>query len=89
MRKIGTKNKALAFLLGLVYGYRGAHLELVLKDMEEFSEEEYKDCKVYYINRALGEVYSSMREEVTHVCVLREDKVNRKIILLIYKKSLN
>ncbi len=89
MRKIGTENKALAFILGLVYGYRGADLELVLKDIREFSEEEHNGCRIYYINRTLGEVYHSMREEVTHVCVLREDKINKKTTLFVYKNNLN
>ncbi|ADO46167.1 MAG: hypothetical protein NZ527_00165 [Hydrogenobacter thermophilus] len=88
MRRIDTKgNKALSFVLGLVYGYRNASMELVVKDIKEFSQEEHTQDTVYYINRQTGEAYSSFCDEVSHVCVIREDKINKKVVLFIYKSA--
>ncbi|MCS7171367.1 MAG: hypothetical protein NZ851_03525 [Aquificaceae bacterium] len=86
--RIETKgNKAIAFLLGLVYGYRGADLQLSVKPIEDFCAEMHKDDIVYYLNRRSGETYQELREEVTHVCVLREDKINGKVCIFIYKRK--
>ncbi|WP_340695668.1 hypothetical protein [Hydrogenobacter thermophilus] len=86
MIKIETKgNRALSFVLGLIYGYRGANFELSIKDIGSFSEEAHREDKVYYINRLSGEVNDKPCDEVTHICVIKEDNVNKKVLLYIYK----
>ncbi len=80
------KNKALAFIVGLAYGYRNAHIEFKTLSLEEFVEENHKDDKVYYISRLEGEVYESFNDKVSHICVVREDKINGKVCIFIYKK---
>ncbi len=49
MQKIEVgSNKALAFILGLAYGYKNAEIELNVLSIEEFSEDKHKDDKIYY-----------------------------------------
>ncbi len=88
MRKIETKNKALSFILGLVYGYRNApNMELVVKDLKSFSQDLHKEDKVYYLNRQTGELFPHFCESTTHICVIREDKINKKVVLFVYKNK--
>ena len=48
MQKIEVgSNKALAFILGLAYGYKNAEIELNVLSIEEFSEDKHKDDKIY------------------------------------------
>ncbi|MFN4319567.1 MAG: hypothetical protein ACK4FY_03675 [Aquificaceae bacterium] len=79
-------NKALAFILGLAYGYKNADIELKVFSIEDFSEDKHKDDKIYYISRMEGKVYDRLSEDVSHVCVLKEDKINGKVRIFIYKK---
>ncbi|RMH00447.1 MAG: hypothetical protein D6699_07680 [Aquificota bacterium] len=86
MRTIKTKgDKALAFILGLAYGYRKAHIEFVVKDIEEFSQEEHIEDRCYFINRDKGELLETFDERVTHVCVVRE--MDKKVCVFIYKRK--
>lgn len=86
MRKIDTKHKALAFILGLVYGYRQANMELVVRDVKSFSEEIHRGDKVYYISKEKGEVYDEFCDAVSHICAIREDMESKKVILFVYKR---
>ena len=87
MQKIEVgSNKALAFILGLAYGYKNAEIELNVLSIEEFSEDKHKDDKIYYISRIEGKIYDSLKEDVSHLCVLKEDKINGKVRIFIYKK---
>lgn len=79
------KDKALAFIVGLVYGYRNTPMELRILSMEEFSEENHRGDRIYYINRKEGKVYDCLVEGATHICALREDRINKKVIIFIYK----
>ena len=54
--------------------------------IEEFSEDKHKDDKIYYISRIEGKIYDSLKEDVSHICVLKEDKINGKVRIFIYKK---
>ncbi len=88
MQRIDTKgDKSIAFLLGLVYGYKNAQIELKVFDIKEFCKENHVDDKVYYINRKKGEVYECYTEDTTHICVLREDRVKGKVVLFVYKNN--
>ncbi len=88
MQRIDTRgDKSLAFLLGLVYGYRNAEFELKIFDLEHFCIENHLKDKVYYINRKSGELYEHYTEETTHICAIREDKINGKVVLFVYKKK--
>ncbi len=88
MHRIDTRgDKSIAFILGLVYGYRNTQFELKICSLEEFSEEKHNEDKVYYINRKKGEVYECYREETTHICAIREDKINAKVVLFVYKRK--
>lgn len=80
------KDKALAFVVGLVYGYRNIPMELKTFSIEDFSEENHRGDKIYYINRKEGKLYDTLMEDVSHICVLREDINNKKVIMFIYKK---
>jgi len=86
LRKIETKNKALAFILGLVYGYRQANMELVVRDIKSFSKDLHGGDKIYYISREKGEVYDEFCEDVSHIYAIREDKESKKVILFVYKR---
>ncbi|MCS7170700.1 MAG: hypothetical protein N3D14_00015 [Aquificaceae bacterium] len=88
MQKLNLKNnKVLAFIAGLVYGYKNARIELKTLSMEDFTEAKHINDKVYYLNRIEGKVYEYLNESVTHVCALKEDKVNGKVSIFIYKKQ--
>ncbi len=80
-------NKALAFILGLAYGCKNAEIELKVFSMEDFSEDKHKDDKIYYINRREGRVYEGLREDVSHICVLKEDKINGKVCIIYLQKA--
>ncbi|MEJ5338466.1 MAG: hypothetical protein ACK42C_02390 [Aquificaceae bacterium] len=88
MQRIETRSdKSIAFILGLVYGYRNAQFELKVLSLEEFREENHLEDRVYYINRQKGEVYECYREGTSHICVIREDKINGKVWLFVYKNK--
>lgn len=89
MRRLETKgDKALSFVLGLVYGYRNASaIELFVKDLSSFSQDLHKEDRVYYLNRQTGKLFSHFCESTTHVCVIREDKINKKMVLFVYKNK--
>lgn len=81
------KNRALAFILGLVYGYRKAHFELKVLNIEDFAEKNHLEDRVYYINRQKGEVYDCYGEGTTHICEIREDKTGGKVVLFVYRRG--
>ncbi len=88
MQRVETKgDKAIAFVLGLVYGYRNANFELKVFDIKEFCEENHIGDRVYYINRKKGEVYKCYTKNTTHICVLKEDNINSKVVLFVYKNK--
>lgn len=81
------KDRALAFLVGLLYGYRNVQMELKIHPFEDFSEDKHAEDRVYYLNRRDGKIYQSFQESTTHICVLREDKINHKVYVFVYKQS--
>ncbi len=87
MIKIDTKgNKVLSFILGLVYGYRNADIELKILPIAEFSQERHLQDRCYFINKKTAQVYENPQEyEYTHVCVIREHKNSGKVMFFIYK----
>jgi len=80
-------DKAFNFLLGLIYGYRTADIDMKVRPLEEFKEEEFSDYTLYYINRKSGEVKKGEKlPEYTHVVALREDIENKKVRIVIFKR---
>ncbi|WP_164930587.1 hypothetical protein [Aquifex aeolicus] len=83
-------DKAFNFLLGLIYGYRTADVDMKIRPLEEFKEEEYSDFTIYYIDRKSGEVKKGEKlSEYTHVVVLKEDHENKKVRIVIFKRLKN
>lgn len=80
------RDRALAFIAGLLYGYRNVQMELKVLSLKEFSEEKHKGDKVYYLDREEGRLYECIEDRVTHVCVLKENKAKGKISVFIYKR---
>lgn len=88
MQKLNIKeDRALAFIAGLLYGYRNTPMELKVFSLEDFSEEKHREDRVYYLNRKEGRLHECFEKGVSHVCVLREDKVRGKVSVFIYKKQ--
>ena len=88
MTKIDTKtDKVLAFLLGIIYGYRGALVEVKRKDICQYNEEKHSKDRVYFINRKAGYVGNVKSSEVTHICAIRENKEEKKVVIFLYKKQ--
>ncbi len=87
MMMVNTRgNKALAFIMGLVYGYRNANFDLKVLPMAEFSQEKHSQDRCYFINKKDGDVFNSPSEgEYTCVCVIREDREMGKVVLFIYR----
>ena len=81
------KDKALAFVVGLVYGYKNTYMELKVLPIEYFTQENHREDKVYYINREEGRLYNNFTENITHICVLREDRNEKKVVIFIYKRK--
>ncbi|ADC89018.1 hypothetical protein Thal_0383 [Thermocrinis albus DSM 14484] len=87
MRKLEVnKDKSLAFLLGIIYGYRTAHIGLEIKDLTEFDKKNHINDRVYYLNRKSNTVSSEELEEPTHICAIREEKQSGKVLIFIYKR---
>ena len=79
-------DKVFNFLLGLIYGYRTADLDMKIRPLSEFKEEDYEDFTVYYLNRKKGIVSKGKRiEEITHIVVIKEDKKEKKVKIVIFK----
>ncbi len=87
MMRVDTKgNKALAFIMGLVYGYRSADFDIKVMPLVEFSPLEHAQDRCYFVNKKTGGVFLSPSEgEYTHVCAVREDRQRDKVVLFIYR----
>ena len=79
-------DKVFNFLLGLIYGYRTADLDMKIRPLSEFKEEDYEDFTVYYLNKKKGIVSKEEKiEEITHIVVIKEDKEEKKVRIVIFK----
>ncbi|MDQ7038069.1 MAG: hypothetical protein Q9N26_02550 [Aquificota bacterium] len=87
MRPVNPKkSKVFSFLVGLIYGYRTADLELKVLSIEEFREEELEGFSVYYLDREKDRVSKGEPiENPSHIVAIREDTVSRKVKVYIYK----
>ncbi len=85
MKPLNLKGrKVFSFLLGLIYGYRRADIELKIFPMDKFSPPE--KGRVYYLNRKNDDIsFGTPLREFTHIVVLKENKENRKLEISIYK----
>ncbi len=80
------KDKVFSFLLGLVYGYRTADMELKILALEDFKEENHEGEQIFYLNRKEGIVSKQKAiDNPTHVVALKEDTEAKKVKLYIYK----
>lgn len=80
------KSRAFSFLLGLIYGYRTADMELKVQPMDQFDESLHPDFDIYYLDRINDEV--SKNEPLpnpTHIVALKEDFELKKVRIYIYK----
>lgn len=80
------KSKAFSFLLGLIYGYRTADMELKIFSIEEFSEERHPDFNIYYLDRKGDRVSKGEPiENPTHIVAIKEDFEAKKVKIYIYR----
>ncbi len=80
-------DKVFNFLLGLIYGYRSADLNMKVRPLSEFKSEEYEGFTLYYLNKETGEVRKGEAlSEYTHVVALKEDREGKKVHLIIFKR---
>ncbi len=81
------KSKSLSFLLGLVYGYRTAHMDLKTFPMDEFNSDKLEGFTFYYIDRINDQVSKGdPLDNPTHIVALKEDHSQKKVIIYIYKR---
>ncbi len=87
MRPVNPKkSKVFSFLLGIVYGYRTANMELKVFSLEEFDPEDLDGFTVYYLSRERDEVKKNEPiEDPTHIVAIKEDVVEKKVVVYIYK----
>ncbi len=87
MRPINPKkSRSFSFLLGLIYGYRTADMELKILSMKEFSEDLHPDFDIYYLDRKSDRVSKNEPiENPTHIVALKEDFEAKKVRIYIYK----
>ena len=87
MRPINPKkNKSFSFLLGLIYGYRTADMELKVRPLDEFDKSLHPDFDIYYLDRINDRV--SKNEPIdspTHIIALKEDFEVKKVRIYIYR----
>ncbi len=80
-------DKAFSFLLGLIYGYRTADMDMKVRPIDQFRKEDYQDFTLYYLNRKKGEVSKNEPlEEYTHIVALKEDREEKKVRIIIFKR---
>lgn len=87
MKPINTrKSKTLSFLIGLVYGYRTADMELKVFPLKEFRKENHKGFEIYYLSKEKDVVSKNEPiEDPTHIVALLEDIKAKKVRLYIYR----
>ncbi len=88
MRPINPKrSRVFSFLLGLVYGYRTADMELKILPLNDFDPGKHRDCALYFLDRRTDRVSKNEPiENPTHVVVLKEDLPSRKVRIYIYRE---
>lgn len=80
------KNRAFSFLLGLIYGYRTADMELKVLSIEEFNENRHNDCNIYYLDKREDKVSKGKPiENPTHIVAIKEDFEAKKVRIYIYR----
>ncbi|WP_457601607.1 hypothetical protein [Hydrogenivirga sp.] len=87
MKPINSKkSKAFSFLLGLIYGYRTADMELKVLSLEDFDEKRHEGFNLYFLDRNSDRVSKNEPiENPTHIVAIREDFEAKKVKLYIYK----
>jgi len=80
------KSKTFSFLIGLVYGYRTADMDLKIFPLEEFDPSKHEDCDIYFLDKRTDRVSKNEPlSDPTHIVVLKEDFEEKKVKLYIYK----
>jgi len=80
------KSRTFSFLLGLIYGYRTADMELKIFSIEEFDEEKHHDFNIYYLNKEEDRVSKGEPiENPTHIVAIKEDFEAKKVRIYIYR----
>ncbi len=80
------KSKVFSFLIGLIYGYRTADMELKVMPLEEFDPNNHKDFDIYFLDKKSDRVSKNEPiEEPSHIVALFEDFEAKKVRLYIYK----
>lgn len=80
------KSKVFSFLIGLIYGYRTADMELKVMPLEEFDLNNHEGFDVYFLDKKSDRVSKNEPiEEPSHIVALFEDFEAKKVRLYIYK----
>ena len=80
------KSKVFSFLIGLIYGYRTADMELKVMPLEEFDPNNHEGFDVYFLDKKSDRVSKNEPiEEPSHIVALFEDFEAKKVRLYIYK----
>lgn len=89
MRPVNPKkSRVFSFLLGLIYGYRTADMELKILPLREFSPQRHPKGDLYYMDRREDRVSKGVPlNQPTHVVVLEEDHSSRKLRIYIYREE--
>ncbi|RLJ70357.1 hypothetical protein BCF55_0626 [Hydrogenivirga caldilitoris] len=80
------KSKVFSFLIGLIYGYRTADMELKVLSLEEFNPRNHEGFDIYFLDKEKDRV--SKNEPIdnpTHIVALLEDFEVKRVRLYIYK----
>ncbi len=87
MRPINRKkSKVFSFLLGLVYGYRTADMELKVLPLSDFDADNHDGANIYFLDKKRDLVSKNKPiENPSHVVVILEDLGAKKVKIYIYK----
>jgi len=80
------KSKVFSFLIGLIYGYRTADIELKVFSLEEFDINNHEGFDIYFLDKRTDNVSKNKPlENPTHIVALKEDFEAKKVRIYIYK----
>ncbi len=87
MKPINPKrSRTFSFLLGLIYGYRTADMELKILPIDEFEKSNLDGFTLYYLDRRKDVVSKNGPiREPTHIVALKEDFEAKKVRVYIYR----
>ncbi len=87
MRPVNPKkSKVFSFLIGLIYGYRTAHMDLKRLPLSQYDPSNHEGYDIYFLDKKTDRVSKNEPiDEPTHIVAIKEDIENKQVKVYIYK----